>query len=409
MPKTSDFPDNQFVPCTILAIDAVGHSRLVRTLAVRHSHDLFSQLEARVRSEVETQGGLLLGWAGDGGVAAFSSDDPTDDVDRAQRALRAADNILANLPALNGQQGLQGTDAVQLRLALHSGTLIWRKNPGSIHSQDVNFVAHLEHALPEDVVGLSDMFYTALPPAERDHCLAVGEIEDHKIYIYARDRDRRIAAKRRYLEKRTKVDIGEVCMTEGLTHFEFRDAQRRKLPDVGIYTRAQEELFMVGVTLASSFKQETANPTLTALRAANARKVQFRLLVLDPEHEGAPFTEVSVDAINETLESLKTDVSAGHLRKGSIEVRGLRNWPHYTGIMIDGDVNGPAKGDLRGSIKLVESLLLRVQCTVPPEGDKAQHFAPAFEYGGGILSDSVYAFVRGFRHYWQTARHLLSL
>jgi class 3 adenylate cyclase len=255
MAATTQF-EEQLVPCAMVAIDAVGHSRLVRDLSPNASHTLFDKLQRGVETEVLQESGTLLGWAGDGGIACFTAGAVTDDEARAGQALRAAQAILLHLTMLNDQHELAGESALKLRLALHRGEMISRRIAGSIHSKDVNFVAHLEHALPENVIGLSKPFHTALSPAQKRHCFLLGNFETHDIYVYAPDTVSRAAAEARFRDKQLKVALGETCIAHGLVHVGFRDREKASLPPPEIYSRAESEIFMMGATLARSFSRK---------------------------------------------------------------------------------------------------------------------------------------------------------
>lgn len=395
-------PDGQFALCSLVAIDVVGHSGLVLSLSNKKTEELFGEIERRVRGEVEHAGGLLLGWQGDGGIAIFPAADPADDEARARAALRTAEMILTRIPVISAQHALHDDDRLHVRVAVHSGGLIWRQATGSIHSADVNFVAHLEHALPNDVIGVSAETYKALPTSERACCASVGTFENHGVFIYARDPAHRQSATAAYEEKRNQSQMGRLCIEDGLVHFEFRDAHHKKLAPTDIYGQAKSEILISGVTLATSFKQDDMLRTLRAF--ASEGNARLRLLVLDPHTIGAPFA-TGIDSIEETMSALRDELASGRFGAASTELRGMLVWPHFTGIMIDGDVEGLMREPMPSGPN--PTLLLRVQATIPPDTARHQHFAPVFMYKRAFPSSTMMAYMRGFRYYWQNARKLL--
>ena len=408
MPKTIDLPEGKLSPCALLALDAAGHSRQVRLLSGKQVHEVFRELEKRVRTEVATQGGILLGWQGDGGIAVFHAEEHTDDEARATRALRAAENILTMLPTLNNQHGLEGEKQLRLRIALHAGSFIYFSDNGSIHSDDVNFVAHLQHALPEDVIGLSDEVQRALVSAHKRDCLELDSFEGRQIFLYARDLQAREAARTRYEEKRVREKMGQLCSQVGLVHLEFRDPAQKPLPPLDIYSKAITDILMVGVSLAKSLNPTMPNPALQALRTATSRRgVKLYFLMLDPDQPvGAPYAS-GIDNIRDAIGWINDEISHGHFRRENVQCRGLAKWPHFSGVMVDGNVEGPVEGDLLQTISGSTSFVLRIQPTIPPEGHHAQHYAPIYQYARGQLMDAVCAYVRGFRHYWSEGKPLL--
>jgi class 3 adenylate cyclase len=408
MTKTINMPKGNLSPCALLALDAAGHSRQVRQLSAKKVHEVFRNLEKLVRTEVEKEGGFLLGWQGDGGIAVFYVEEHTDDEIRATKALRAAENVLKMLPILNKQYDLEGENQLRLRIALHAGNLIYFSDSGSIHSDDVNFVAHLQHALPEDLIGISDQFWKALGSEHKNICLEVDFFEGHKIFLYGRDPLVTELARKRYKEKRIREMMGQLCSQVGLVHLEFRDPAQKLLPPVDIYSNAITEILMVGVSLARSLNPRKPNPTLQALRVASTqRKVKLYFLMLDPKQPaGLPYAS-GVDNIPDAVSWIKDEISNGNFREKDVQCRGLAEWPHYSGVMIDGNVEGIVNGDLMQTISSSDSFMLRIQPTIPPEGHHSQHYAPIYQYAQGQSMDTICAYVRGFRHYWSKGKSLL--
>ena len=395
-----ELKDGHLVPCCLMAIDAAGHSRIVSNFPNKLASKIFGDLEGRIRAEVAAKGGTLLGWAGDGGIAIFTAD-AEDDEERAMNALQAAQNIAALLPTINQQHHLHGERKLAVRIALHAGHLIWNTQTGSIHSADVNFVAHLEHAIPVGTIALSGEFWRYIP-SEHQNTKQVSSFESRDIYVYGTTRAVRETAARRCAVKSRQLALLEECTVQGLVYIGFRNPNRTRLPPSDLYEAARGEILLVGVSLAATFKQTAENQTLIALRRANARGVHLKLLILDPATAGAEFDN-GIDGINSTLASIRTELAKGRFRPQTIAVRGLQEWPHFTGVLVDGHAERAYSGDIAGTILDNEQVIARVQAAVPPEGGTAQHYAPLFEYRTPPVTPSALTFVGGFRYYWQTA------
>ena len=265
----------------------------------------------------------------------------------------------------------------------------------------MNFVAHLEHSLPNDVIGVSDATYKSLSSAEQESCVNVGKFENREVFIFSRDPNHGEYAKAACQEKLIQSKIGRLCVEDGLVDFEFRDAHHKALPIPAIYGQARHEILIFGVTLATSLKQEDQ---LLELRAASKRGVRLCFLMRDPETVGAPFS-TGLNSIDEAMSALRSELENKRLNKSTTSVRGVLELPHFTGIMIDGNVNAPFSVETPSSPN--STLLLRIQPAIPPDVAKSQHFAPVLQYKRAVPSPTIMAYMRGFRYYWQTARMLV--
>ncbi len=395
---STSLPNGQFVTCSLMAIDVAGHSKIVLSLSIQKTRDLFTDIERCVRKQVELHKGKLLNWQGDGGMAVFYTRNATKDEARAKAALDSAEAIFKQIPKISLKYKLRNLNALQVRLATHSGTLIWRKNTGSIHSADVNFVAHLEHFLPNGAIGVSESIERALPGELRKFCASVGKFEEREVFIYARNPAARKRLVALYEQRQTVSEISKRCMEVGLVDLEFRDYHHKKLPPASIYAHAKKEIFMSGITLAASLKQ---HDSLKALRAASARGVRIYLLVMHPKNLPPRFRK-GVDSIEETRSVLQEELKTGRMLRKSTKLREATSWPHFTGIMIDGDIG--RKIEVAAEEKLNTDLILRVQSTIPPDGHKSQHSAPIFQYQSARPSLTMLAYSNGFRHCWRNAR-----
>jgi class 3 adenylate cyclase len=394
-------PPGKLIPVSLMAIDAAGHSKVVLGLAKKMAHQVFGELEGRVAREVESNDGHLLGWAGDGGIALFTVADHLDDETRARKALASAENIASWMPNFNDRQGLDPDHTVGVRIALHSGQLVWNKQRGSIHSSDVNFVAHLEHALPVGTIAASREFVNCLPNHDRSFFIEAGKFEEHEILLFAKNPEKRDESLRSFASKQKLKTLAEACQRYGLEYFGFRRLDAPVLP-TALYESAKSDILIVGLSLASTFHHEGKNPVLEALRAASKRKVAIHLMVLDPASIGKEFAE-GIHSINRTIQRLTAEVNSGRLDQAHTFLRKLPIWPHFTGFMIDGDVRSSA-GDVTALVAAGRHPIVRIQATIAPESDRSQHFAPLFQFASsGRDSDAIDAYIRGFRHYWHMA------
>jgi len=177
-----------------LKVDAAGHSSIV----VNNTSDLvdkvFDLFESMVFSTVKERKRLLgcayadfWGWQGDGGLCVVY--DQNESV-ALQTAIQSAFDILdfklkehqSTLARLNVKGNLH------LRLALHRGSFTYKgyDRHGSIHSRDLNFVAHLEEVTPKDTLTISEDVYQRCPVdiCSKFHVLEFL-FEGTDIYLYS--------------------------------------------------------------------------------------------------------------------------------------------------------------------------------------------------------------------------------
>ncbi len=118
---------------TILAVDMVGSTRHISGCDPEDAQSFLDLWFEHIRVAVERAGGLMVHFAGDGGIAMFGW--PSSFEDHAERACRAAWDITQT----GGATGPQG-DAVQFRVGVHSGLVGLRQ-------------AHLEGRFRFDIAG----------------------------------------------------------------------------------------------------------------------------------------------------------------------------------------------------------------------------------------------------------------
>jgi len=128
--------------------------------------------------------------------------------------------------------------------------------------------------------------------------------------------------------------------------------------------------------------------------------VRFCFLVLNPQKAGKLF-RAGVGNIKEGMLAKLAEGIPG-INQKHISVRLADAWPHYAGVMIDGDVDGPIKFSVLDVVP--SGVILRVQPSIPPDREDAVHQAPIYQYELSRPTDTGAAFVRGFRYFWQNAR-----
>jgi hypothetical protein len=191
-----------------------------------------------------------------------------------------------------------------------------------------------------------------------------------------------------------KLAMGDLCFSEGLMHVEFRNVNR-PLPPPEFYRHATKEIFIFGPTLSGTFKDED---TLDILAEKVADGVHLCLLVFHPDEPCHSHFKQGVGTVRGEegiIEKLKNPHS--RLDTSKVQVRGVQVWPHYTGVMIDGEIGVP----FRKRDSFPQSVLLRIQPAIPPDNEDSLHLAPIYQYRPARPTETTRAYIRGFRFYWQ--------
>jgi len=289
-----------------MAIDAKGHSTIVRQNdadTVDRIFDAFEDLVFgtvdAVKEEERCQDADFWGWAGDGGLCIVHDTDES----RARRtALEAASRILSGLPRVNEhlrEIGAHGELAV--RIALHKGGLRYKGDDarGSVHSRELNFCAHLEHATPVDCIAISGDIYQLLGDEQGDYLRTGSAFEDTAVFL-----------KTARASGEVRADWHDnVSASEGTALTISTDVPPQEFGVIGLYSQrsvgptlnrlldnTDQRLWVMGIGLGG-FRADHEERTRSLLET----DVDVRLLALDPntDHAAVRFGEGDVVSLVE--------------------------------------------------------------------------------------------------------------
>ncbi len=123
---------------TIVSLDIIGNSALVRKFGPHHMEKLYYKLWGFLRQKLAALDGRIWSWAGDGGIVAFAFKD------HVQRAVRFAIEVQSTVPVFN----LTSTDHfpadIALRFGVDTGKVRFSSETGKIISEVINRASHLE-------------------------------------------------------------------------------------------------------------------------------------------------------------------------------------------------------------------------------------------------------------------------
>lgn len=177
----------------LVFIDASGHSDVVRSNPRDISSQAFDLLYEKIAARLRKAAGrnkcgtaVVWSWLGDGGLIAIHDESEKTALGT---AVTFAQTVLKmDLPALRLEfEGEDIEGEVHLRISIHKGTIKYMDEgqQGFIHSQDINWGAHLEKATPPDSISVSKDIYDIMTTAKKKEFVQAGQFEGREICIYA--------------------------------------------------------------------------------------------------------------------------------------------------------------------------------------------------------------------------------
>jgi hypothetical protein len=190
------FPEDgrTYADAFFLFMDASGHSRIVAAHHQDKASAAFDMVQETIAKRVTSlakeercEVAFLWGWQGDGGLwLLWDSKNPTN----AHNAALAVGQVLLahDLPLLKGEFNRMKIEGqLHLRIAIHRGSFRGRDyaDRGSIHSEDINFAAHLEKVTPRDTLAISGEVFRKSNDETKKKFSYVGDHEDQKVFLWS--------------------------------------------------------------------------------------------------------------------------------------------------------------------------------------------------------------------------------
>ncbi|MBN2322397.1 MAG: hypothetical protein JXQ30_01585 [Spirochaetes bacterium] len=161
-----------------VSVDIVKSSRMTRTEERALVERLVGALFDLVKSSASHYGGSVWSWQGDGGMIVFFGPK------RAEQSILFSIEALGLLPVFNiGENPFE--NRVSLRFGIDTGKALYKKDKGSIISQNINFAAHLEKKCTNiDTITISDLVLGALGEKKRSFFREGGTLEGRRYYTF---------------------------------------------------------------------------------------------------------------------------------------------------------------------------------------------------------------------------------
>lgn len=157
------------------------------------------------------------------------------------------------------------------------------------------------------------------------------------------------------------ISLTEAITSAGLIDIENRSDIERALPPIQFYHLAQSEIVISAISAARTLDQHVAK-----LRVLLDKGLRLRMLLLDPRSYSAnELSAIENRNIPEEIRLFGLDVIVReklHIHPG-FSIRLLRERPHFTAVMIDGDLEsrGSSPSDEHGQIRIQPATMAKTQ------------------------------------------------
>lgn len=130
--------DGKFYSFSIISIDIVGNSKLVKLYGTAKMEKVYFHLRDFLAQKVYQYDGRIWNFAGDGGIIAFTGKG------NEQRAVLCALDIQSTIPVFNLRSEIPVKDDIVLRIGIDCGKFRFLMDTGHIVADAINYAAHLE-------------------------------------------------------------------------------------------------------------------------------------------------------------------------------------------------------------------------------------------------------------------------
>ncbi len=159
LPNWGSLKDGKTYPVTIISVDIVGNSELVKKNGTKTMKKVYTNLWGFLKQHLALTDGRIWSWAGDGGILAFAFKN------QVERAVRFAVEVQRTITLFNMDRANPISDDIELRLGIHAGKVTYHSDSGQIISEVINLAAHLEKqkTVPGSI-SITEEVYCGLAP-----------------------------------------------------------------------------------------------------------------------------------------------------------------------------------------------------------------------------------------------------
>jgi class 3 adenylate cyclase len=171
------FKDGKAYPITIISVDIVSNSELVKKYGAKTMKKVYTNLWKFFKRSLAYTDGRIWTWAGDGGILAFAFKD------HVERSVLFAVEIQRTLALFNMDKSNPISDPIHLRMGIHTGKLTYHNDTGQIVSEVINLAAHLEKQKTEPGgITITKDVYKGINPKIQSIFNSIGDFESIPCY-----------------------------------------------------------------------------------------------------------------------------------------------------------------------------------------------------------------------------------
>ena len=177
--------DGKIYEITVMSLDIVENSKLVKKFGIRKMEKLYYKLWNFLKQKLKVFDGRMWSWAGDGGIMAFAFKD------QVCRAVQCAVEIQSTIPVFNMPSQAAFPIDISLRIAIDTGRVKFFSDTGKIVSEIINYAAHLEKKRTSPgMISVSGNIWNSLPPRAISIFCSGGFFEEQEHYSTRKRLDR---------------------------------------------------------------------------------------------------------------------------------------------------------------------------------------------------------------------------
>ena len=163
---------------TILSLDIVENSRLVKTYGPGKMKKLYASLWAFLRERLSAYNGRIWSWAGDGGLIVFAMKN------HLTHGVKFAIEVQNLMILFNYDPAYPIKEPIKLRIGLDSGKVPFSFSTGQIVSEVINYASHLEKGMcSPGLIAVSSKVYIGMGKGYSDFFEYRGEFEGIEAYL----------------------------------------------------------------------------------------------------------------------------------------------------------------------------------------------------------------------------------
>ncbi len=163
---------------TILSLDIVENSRLVKKYGTGKMKKLYASLWIFLRERLSVYNGRIWTWAGDGGLVAFAMKN------HLIHGVKFAMEIQNLMILFNYDPSYPLKEPIKLRIGIDTGKILFSFSTGQIVSEVINCAAHLEKGICQPgLIAVSSRVYGEMGKGYSEFFKAYGDFEGDESYL----------------------------------------------------------------------------------------------------------------------------------------------------------------------------------------------------------------------------------